>query len=232
MTITKVVYTLNKKSGLPADVVQGSLYFDRGTAPGPSDYDALQAVFNGWWNTLASGATYKPSEYLQSSVQTGSGVHSLKFYTVPAARATLGSPVATRSMTVTTVDTGPALPAEIAVCLSYQRAYGSDVEFATGGTRPRSRDRGRLFLGPLTTRSEVLTTTTNEVRLNQLCADDLAIAAKHWFGAQALASSWVWVQFSPTEWSWDAVTQCWVDNAYDVQRRRGVLATYRNIQTL
>ena len=114
------------------------------------------------------------------------------------------------------------LPSEMAVCLTYHTAYLTDPEFGPGGTRPRARDRGRLYLGPL----------RDAIRL--LATDNEPILDPDWnqaFGAAAARLvadvDTTWVQWSRRNVSTNVVSAGWVDNAFDVQRRRGPDATAR-----
>lgn len=109
---------------------------------------------------------------------------------------------------------GNPLPSEVAVCLSFQAAQVS-------GT-PQARRRGRIYLGPLGASG----LDTNG-RPTSACR-----SAASAVGASILADSvsnggWSWVVWSPTTGTSSIVTNGWVDNAFDIQRRRGVAPTLR-----
>jgi hypothetical protein len=229
--VHKVVITLNEKTKVTKDAVQWSLYFDRGTTPTSLDFDHLQTVLQTFLSGVSTGQVTPLSSYLSKGLDNAVGAHTARFYAVPTTRGPLGSPVATRVLSTTALASTTTLPSEVAVCLSYQRAYGTDVEFS-GGMRPRARDRGRVFLGPLHTGVLNMDPITFETRVITAFRTDITAAAKQALGAAALAQSWIWVHFSPTEWSWDAVTGAWIDDAFDIQRRRGLLPSIKTVVTV
>lgn len=116
---------------------------------------------------------------------------------------------------------GTPLPREVCACLS----YFSD--------RNIKRQRGRIYLGPLTTTAvengpsdQVLTTAFRGAVGGR--ATTLAT-----FGPSAQ-----WVVYSPTEaatsgaeYAGMPVTEGWVDDSIDIQRRRGAKAGTRTIWT-
>lgn len=111
---------------------------------------------------------------------------------------------------------GTATPVarEIAVCCSFAGDFVSGF--------PASRRRGRVYLGPI----------------GGTCWDSVGLLAPSLVtavvtGANLLlsdsnaASDWAWVVYSPTGNTAYPVTSGWVDNAPDIQRRRGTAATTR-----
>lgn len=117
-------------------------------------------------------------------------------------------------------DTGSAgstsAPPELAICMSFQ---GSQIS----GIR-QARRRGRVYLGPLA--SIALSTTTGRI-------SDSAVSTVQTIGGNFLAAS-----NSSTQYDWIILSQTptlngvpvdngWVDNAPDIQRRRGVEPTSR-----
>jgi hypothetical protein len=114
-------------------------------------------------------------------------------------------PRATRTV-VPASRTGTDGPRELAVCLSFY------------GERNLPRTRGRLYLGPWST-SGLL--DRPELAIRQWC---LGIGA----GLKNLGGVDVdWVIFSPTTNTYTKVKNYWVDDEWDVQRRRGYRATAR-----
>lgn len=120
---------------------------------------------------------------------------------------------------------------ELAVCVSYKGTYVS-------GTSPK-RKRGRIYLGPFS--ANALDSTTGRlagamVTAIQGVADTLITASK-------ADADYRWVVYSPTSdpnahnqgggagndaGCWDAVTEGWVDNEPDIQRRRGLSGGVRS----
>lgn len=101
---------------------------------------------------------------------------------------------------------GGAGPAEVALCLSYY----------AGANQPRTR--GRIYLGPFA--SGVMDERPPAVLRNAVLAfaSDISGAG----GVDAL-----WQQVSKTTGARSDVTNWWVDNAWDTQRRRGAAPTGR-----
>jgi hypothetical protein len=134
----------------------------------------------------------------------------------------VGSPVRVQSMALLGAGNGgTGLPAEVACCLSYHSAFGTDAEFGPGGlTRPRSRDRGRVFIGPLSATGCITQeATTLRPRVSDSLQQTLIDAGRRLFSFPSLPASWV-------VWSRKAaavhnVIQISVDDAFDTQRRRG-----------
>jgi hypothetical protein len=113
---------------------------------------------------------------------------------------------------------GTSAPSELALCLSYAAAPVS-------GELAR-RKRGRIYLGPFGVNAINADATGNP-------AGALLGAIKT--GAQALLdtslsdATWTWVQVSNATGSpvVNTVVSGWIDNAWDIQRRRGVKASNR-----
>jgi hypothetical protein len=109
------------------------------------------------------------------------------------------------------------LPSEIAVCISFQGLRLSGV--------PQARRRGRIYFGPLKA------TANANGRLYFLIADDIKDAVQNMAQAcdDETGLDWVVVSGVPgTTPRFCPVHDGWVDNAFDVQRRRGLTASLRN----
>lgn len=114
---------------------------------------------------------------------------------------------------------GTSLPAEVALCVSYQATPQSG--------NPQASRRNRVFLGPL------------GVTVNAANASDVAsrptLAAKNTAiqGIKKLntavngATNLQWVVYSEKLQAFAAVHDLWVDDAFDTQRRRGEAPTSR-----
>ncbi len=107
------------------------------------------------------------------------------------------------SSTVGGSDSGPQ---EVALCLS----------FYAGRNIPRRR--GRLYIGPFF--AGEMAGRPSLTQQNRLIAIGNGLAA---LGGVDVA----WVIYSPTDNTYRAVTNTWVDNAWDTQRSRGIAPTGR-----
>lgn len=107
-----------------------------------------------------------------------------------------------------------ALPAEVAVCCSFQAAQVSGL--------PQARRRNRVYVGPM---SQIATDSAGRVASNcQAAIRNRGSALK---SASDAASTWTWAIYSPTDGTGADVDNGWVDNEFDTQRRRGRQATDR-----
>lgn len=113
---------------------------------------------------------------------------------------------------------GGQLPDELAVVMSFQGLKAAGA--------PQARRRGRVYLGPL----DVTAATQNRPTAAFLTA--IANAATTLKAAvEALSGTSAWCVWSVADASSVIVEDGWIDNAFDVQRRRGVLPTSRTTFT-
>lgn len=98
-------------------------------------------------------------------------------------------------------------PREVALCLSY---------FASVN-RPRSR--GRIYMGPFEASSSGAEFAPLGLRSDMLAFGQALFRA---------GGSAVWSLYSPTVAAFSAITNLWVDNAWDTVRSRGLPATVRD----
>lgn len=109
------------------------------------------------------------------------------------------------------------LPEEVAVCLSYHTVFVSGS--------PKARRRGRIFLGPFTTsvlNLDVGNTVVDPTFVNLI--KNRAIELMDDSSDQAY-----WAVYSSVDNASRAVSGGWVDNAFDIQRRRGRAAASRSV---
>lgn len=131
-------------------------------------------------------------------------------------------PVASRTITIAGNTTGNAPPPQCSTVLSYYAEPVSGI--------PRGRLRGRLYIPwpagqCLDANGEVASSWAN----------DLAASATELLDAAHASLSWDWCVYSPTRAAGGdspddgaaVVMGGWVDNSFDIQRRRKVAATAR-----
>lgn len=137
--------------------------------------------------------------------------HNIKVYNLadPEPRA----PVLDVTKNFTVAPAGTAIPNELALCLSFQ---GNKVSGES-----QARRRGRVYFGPLDL------TTVEDGRVSDGARAALAALGDSLLDASNAAATWSWCVYSVTDQEMVAVTNGWVDNAFDVQRRRGLDATVR-----
>jgi len=147
------------------------------------------------------------------SVPIAQNGHEIKYYdldqTIPP-----NYPLAIQTFDLTTNPTAAGLPSEVAVCLSFQ---GEKVPGS-----PQRRRRGRVYIGPIAQASNSAGRPSSSLRSTfaasaiELC-DDLK-------GSSNVALLAVW---SGTDSGAVSVTDGWIDDSFDTQRRRGVQRTAR-----
>jgi hypothetical protein len=110
--------------------------------------------------------------------------------------------------------TGTNLPLEVAICLSQRTSLVGPSSAGAG--------KGRQFLGPLTT-STVVAPTSQAPRVNSNATGDIAAAAL----ALGEADGMIWSIYSRKDEAVYPITDAYVDNEFDTQRRRGTDPTLR-----
>lgn len=225
MAIIHSVITLNRDSGIPADAVQMGFTFAVPTTPAPdADLDAIASALSDFFSSAPSGLAME--SYLADTIRVSAdgSAHTLEHYdiTTHLDGSAHGSPVRTDPFPI--FSTGAdALPAELAVVLTYHQNLASYVEFGPGGTRPRARRRGRLYFGPLATAVLSQDATSNEGKVASSFLTDFVGAGSRLINDVDTQ----WVVWSRANQGVGEVVGCWADNAFDIQRRRGQEATQR-----
>jgi hypothetical protein len=201
--VYEVQVRINKDSGIPEDATTNTFHFARtDLLPwAAGDWTTVK----GWLTTFYSTIT---------PVLSSACVDNL--YPVKAYNTGDPSPRAPQFVDVLTPGASPgasAGPDELAVCLSYQAGLVSGTS--------QARRRGRVFIGPLINPSGQRPSST-------------VITAVRNAGIALLASSTAhatmrWVVYSRVNNGIVYVTNGWVDDAFDVQRRRGLKPVSRNV---
>lgn len=210
MSQLQIQHALQHYSGLAADRAVNTWYVDT-NATELTYVDSIIALNKAFYDDIA--------QYI-SKAWMGPG-STVKVYQLldPIPRV----PVATdfRATEIPSAGAQP-MPDEVACCLSYSAGAVSGV--------PNARRRGRLYLGPLNV-SAVSATGNESPRPAAAFKTAVLDAAVEWNNAlEALACSWV--QYSPTAQLVTNVANCWVDDAFDTQRRRGVAPTVKTARIL
>lgn len=188
------------------------------------DLDDITAALTAFYNDMTGAQTNTLSTYLAPSISRTENPQ-IKHYNLDGHLngTAHGSPVRIDVMAdIDPVGLSTGLPAEVACCLSFNGAFGSDPEFGPG-TRPRSRDRGRIYFGPLISSMAVTDGTTGRVTPNPSLQGDLIIAAS----VLRDDADTHWAVWSRKDAALKLVTTVSVDDSFDTQRRRGEAATAR-----
>ncbi len=196
--------TLRTTDNIPANYVTNQFALT-GELGVPTDCDAARDALEVFYTALRANVLGIPI--------AGTG-HIVKAYDLPG--LTPNYPYYESTFDLDSVPTSAGLPGEVALCLSFQGARSAGLD--------QARRRGRIYLGILAAgvnsvgrpSSAALTTVTNAA---VALYDDL----------DAIASAGSWAVWSPTNGDAVPLTDCWVDNAFDTQRSRGVPASSRTV---
>jgi hypothetical protein len=205
-------------TNLPEDRFVNTFHFTDTTA-GLSNADRanlIDAQLQKFYENAPVGGTHSIGQYISEFVLRAAEIRyyeladpeprvpEIRPLTLPAAFAALG------------------LPEELAVVLSLN-----------GAPPVTGRRRGRLFLGPLINSADVLTdtTSTTPTRVSTPIRTDLKLAATELkANIDGIAGDFQWVIRSVTPSpNYVPIVGGFVDNAFDVQRRRGPVTTARTL---
>lgn len=214
------------KSGINADAINIDLHYQHTTGPPvTANFNALTTAISHFFNSTATGASLSVNHWMGDVFNLTSNAASVKFYKVPTGGGALGSPVEVHQWTNASSGSG-TLPEECAAVLSFRTDYGTAVEFS-GGQRPRSRLRNRIYLGPLTTSARAQDATTKRCFIAAQAVTDILDAAVQYLCTEALSGDWSWKVVSQRNLTDYAVHFASMDDAFDSQRRRGPKPTVR-----
>lgn len=203
-------------SGLPEnDVVNTWAFLTPSVGVVDAELNDVWLALRAFYETTYNG--HSVSGLFGESI-TRAGGHTAKFYDLTGHLdgSPHGSPVRVSGMTAIASEVGTELPTEVAICLSFHSGYGTDVEFAPGA-RPRARDRGRIYLGPLTTSVLNYDSTIGRTFVSSAVRTSIANAA----AALRDTAGNAWGVWSRKNARIEPVETAWVDDAFDIQRRRG-----------
>lgn len=206
------------KSAINADSVQNTFHFVTPSATAPY-MDTIAAQLDaayGWIDTSLSNRVDTANARLTMydiSIEAGGGQPPKP-----------NPPVYDDPMTLSVAQAASSQPPELAICLSFQAASAAG--------RSQKRRRGRVYLGPWSQQGvvaggDVVTAGVETAVFNM---------GKALLDGFNVSGDVKWVVYSPTNAGTGAPQQAtvnvdniWVDNAWDIQRRRGIKPTTRLI---
>jgi hypothetical protein len=192
-------------SGLPGDVVTNTWAFNRvGAAPGPTELAQLAQGVAAFYDDVYTNPRFI-APWLRPA-QTNFAIYDLD--DIPPR-----VPVYDQVVALVT-DTTPNLqiPQETAVVMSFQGDKVSGL--------PQARRRGRIYLGGISL-GFIATGTTTSYPFITLAARTAIVTAAQSMQAALAAVDWIWVVYSTVNESATPVTNGWLDDSIDTQRRRG-----------
>lgn len=217
MPLIRVTAKMPYSAGLNRDVSENTFSFLTTDSLDPTLAATITDRVKAFYNTAAlGGASHSVSFYISPIVSRTTNACT---FVVAEVNATTGLQVEDSIEVPWTLGSAESsvssLPLEVAMCVSYSG-------HPDGGFLPKGRRRGRIFVGPLTvtamaggTDPSIATTIRNETAA----------------AAAALASSAdetaAWVVWSRAANAVTGISEGYIDNEFDTQRRRGNDATAR-----
>jgi hypothetical protein len=201
MTTVRAQVILHTLDAVPENYISNSWCFE-GMAPGTDDA-ATVTMLKDFYDDI--GATY----WSNSIAQNG---HEVKLSELPGVAPNY--PFFEGVFNLAADPTGTDMPSELAICLSFQGLRSAGF--------PQSRRRGRVYLGPWGTTANATGRPTAAL-VTQIATAAATLKST----AAVIATAGGWAVWSGTDQAAVLVDDGWIDNAFDVQRRRGVLYTSR-----
>jgi hypothetical protein len=207
MTHFLVQAALQDTSGLSRDRYVNTFHVEAsGLTTG--NYDDLTTAFRAFYTEVGTVA-HPTAYYIAPHAKVTPG--HLKYYnqgdTIPR------SPTRIDDLLVDDGDSTVALPAEVACCVSYKSSSISGI--------PASQCRGRIYIGPLSTRAVASEPATAKARPDLNMRTYLVSHFIALMGAVQDVGDCHLRQFSAKTGVLHAINEVWCDDAWDTQRRRG-----------
>lgn len=215
----------NHKNGLLEDrTINDFVFICPIGASSESENLIMESRIKEFYNTAPSGSP-AVNTYLSGALDRFPSRAEIRFYDITAHLdgSRHGSPYRSHLWTLGGSPTGVSMPNEIACVLSFRADYGNQPEFGPGlgphggKERPRARRRGRLYLGPLDDQVATYDTTTFRTYVQPAMASSATKSAKRLMDYTDVK----WGVWSRVDGNALPVTSAWMDDAFDVQRRRG-----------
>lgn len=204
---SKVTVTLRTSDNIPENFVQNQ-FCTLGLTGAPTEAEQVADALRVFYGDLMA-------PFYGSNISAGP--HLVKFYELPGLEPNY--PYHETEFSFGTPGSGTPLPAEVALCLSFQAQRTPGL--------PQARRRGRIYLGPMQdTANDDGRPSTSIITSILDAAETLAASIA------AVSSAQAWAVWSPTAGEAVEITELWVDDAFDTQRSRGLARTTRTVRPL
>lgn len=211
MAYIRALVQIPRDTTLGADVVTNTLYFDSDSGNADDVWPEIHAELDTFYKAFDQ---FLAGDLIQNTA-------TVDYYDMADSEPRV--PVGTGTITLTPGTSTP-MPAEVSICLTFQGATGSGVNMR--------RRRGRIFIGPLV--SGLGISTGGRYLVGGTQAGIIATAATN-LKNQTTTFGTKWAVFSPTTYAetgsldaaFEDVSSGWVDDEWDIQRRRGTVAQNR-----
>lgn len=197
-------------TGIGADVVVNNWHMADNGLVGPSITTKIQS-----WHTALQTFYNAISGILTGDINNT--LVRMKTYDLDDAKPRI--PLVDELKPITAPPGTAPLPHELSIVLSFNSVFQSGVK--------SSRRRGRVFLGPLN--SSVMSTTSPDARILSATRTTITNAAAVLRTGPTPDQGWFWRTRSSFAGANSSphVVNGYVDDAFDIQRRRGTLASAR-----
>lgn len=216
MTTYRVMNIFQGASGASEDVYVNTWHFIGEPDMPPADITGLAGHLFDFYLEVHGGLG-KITDYMHAGALSAG--HRIKIYDldeptprVPRYDVIDGIPIAGNT-------TNDQLPEEIALCLSFK---GTPTPGVSAGRR-----RGRVYLGPWAVNALNRSAANTLPTRPDAALSTLIVQASQTMATAVLTHGFTWAIYSPTNNASVPVAECWVDDAFDVQRRRGVAPASR-----
>jgi hypothetical protein len=213
---TRAVVTFQTRDGVPRNYVKNDFIF--ANPVGDPAANLIQ-----FFNNTATGATHPLAYYLSPFLSRAANATTVQLYNItnPLAGTGVSGPAYQTTLFTLAASGGSSLPQEIALVISLHAADSSIPEHGPG-TRPKARYRGRVYIGPLSTAALDMDLTSNRCRPLSGTVSDFTKPP-----IQLLTQDPTWSVWSRKDRTLRPIVGGWVDDDYDVQRRRSTDPTSR-----
>lgn len=187
--------------------------------PGPADFNHVRDLIRDFYTTAPSG--HNPIYiYMSSILSNDTSAVSEIWYKMPPALGPTGPPVFENNWSLNPPGAGGTdLPSQLAIALSFHGPLSDISEHGAGGTRPRSRRRGRIYLGPWNALALGTGLSGGQRPINALLIETITDRASAKLRTVS-TFGWEWVVFSKKNWDYSIIDGGWVDVRWDIVRRR------------
>lgn len=207
MPIIRALVTFEAQTGIPKDAATNTFHFDADNTSG-GVLGNIMDLLEDFYTDIPTGGASSP--ILMMANGTWGNEFTIQLYNLsdPIPRF----PIADRTV-AGTGGTTDGMPTEVSLVMSFQGNQVAGV--------PQSRRRGRIFL-------PFIGKTRGSQRPSSATVADLARAGKDLLDSANASINVQWVVWSPTTSTSVAITNGWVDDSWDTQRRRGYAPSSRS----
>lgn len=208
MAILRAQVVIPYFTGLPADVITNTFYFDTQEVSAGEARTELTGALNQFYEDIYDVTGRAATHVVWSDAE-------IRWYDMaePEPRVPIIIPFPIQA----TVAHSP-IPCECAVVLSFHGDYVPGIS--------RASQRGRVYLGGLSVGWDASGSMSSFPQVEPQAMTDIVEAAEQ-LAVTAIFHGTRWCVYSPTLEQTFNVYGGWCDNAWDTQRRRGVPATAR-----